>query len=210
MSAKEKVVFWVKLGGSGHQKKRNKCFARVRQAVERVIGTLKCRYGLERCRYLGLRRNHNHLWVKGICYNLKELQEDAMNRDDVIGYIDLYSNEGFEEAVNSYFTKDAYFWNTRISLRGTQKIIDWPIASHLGYSEKLTPVTLIVEPEGAAIELEQEFYAKEDMSHFFIRPMKKGEVFRTRGVLGFWNSERAKSVLQRNIGCSIDAIRDYL
>ena len=105
-----------------------------------------------------------------------------MNRDDVIGYIDLYSNARFEEAVNSYLTKDAYFWNTRIALRGTQKIIDWLIASHLGYREKLTPVSLIVEPEGAAIELEQEFYADEVMSHFFIRPMKKGEVLRTRGI----------------------------
>jgi len=58
---------------SGHQKKRNNCWARVRRAVERVIGTLKCRYGLERCRYLGLRRNHHHLWLKGICYNLKKM-----------------------------------------------------------------------------------------------------------------------------------------
>jgi IS5 family transposase len=58
---------------SQRQKKRNKFFARVRQAVERVIGTLKYRYGLERCRYLGLRRNHIHLWLKGICYNLKKM-----------------------------------------------------------------------------------------------------------------------------------------
>ena len=58
---------------SRSQKKRNKCFSRVRQAVERVIGTLKCRYGLERCRYLGLRRNHNHMWLKGICYNLRKM-----------------------------------------------------------------------------------------------------------------------------------------
>ena len=43
----------------------------------------------------------------------------------------------------------------------------------------------IVEPEEAAIELEQEFHAHEDMSHFFIRPMKKGEVLRTRGVSWF-------------------------
>jgi IS5 family transposase len=58
---------------SRRQKKRHKFFARVRQAVERVIGTLKCRYGLGRCRYLGLRRNHNHLWLKGICYNLRKM-----------------------------------------------------------------------------------------------------------------------------------------
>ena len=41
--------------------------------MERVIGTLKCRYGLERCRYLGLVRNHNHFWLKGMCYNLKKM-----------------------------------------------------------------------------------------------------------------------------------------
>jgi IS5 family transposase len=58
---------------SGHQKKRNKLLARVRQAVERVIGTLKCRYGFKRCRYLGLRRNHHHLWLKGMCYNLRKM-----------------------------------------------------------------------------------------------------------------------------------------
>jgi IS5 family transposase len=58
---------------SGRQKKRNKFFSRVRRAVERVIGTLKWRYGLERCRYLGLKRNLNHLWLKGICYNLKKM-----------------------------------------------------------------------------------------------------------------------------------------
>ncbi len=108
-----------------------------------------------------------------------------MKSDDLIGYIDLYSHNRFEEGVNLYFTKDAYFWTTRIALRGTEKIVDWLIASHLGYSEKLSPVSLIVEPEGAAIELEQEFHASEDMSHFFIRAMKKGEVLRTRGVSWF-------------------------
>ncbi len=105
-----------------------------------------------------------------------------MNRDDLIRYIDLYSNQRYEEAVNSYFADDAQFWNTRIALRGAGKIIDWLIASHLGYREQLTPTCLIVEPRGAAIELDQQFHAYEDMSHFFIRPMKKGEVLATRGV----------------------------
>jgi IS5 family transposase len=58
---------------SAQQKKRNKFFSRVRRAVERVIGTLKRHYGMERCRYLGRRRNLNHFWLKGICYNLKKM-----------------------------------------------------------------------------------------------------------------------------------------
>jgi transposase, IS5 family len=58
---------------TAQQKRRNKFFSRVRRAVERVIGTLKCRYGLARCRYLGRRRNLNHFWLKGICYNLRKM-----------------------------------------------------------------------------------------------------------------------------------------
>jgi IS5 family transposase len=58
---------------TAQQKRRNKFYSRVRRAVERVIGTLKCRYGLARCRYLGWRRNLNHLWLKGICYNLRKM-----------------------------------------------------------------------------------------------------------------------------------------
>ncbi len=115
-----------------------------------------------------------------------------MNREDVIEYIRLYSNGQFEEAVNRYFTNDAYFWNTRIALRGSQKIIDWLIATHLGYSETLAPVSVVVEPDGAAIELEQEFHANEDMSHFFLRPMKNGEVLKTRGVAWFLKFRKGK------------------
>ncbi|HJV65693.1 MAG TPA: nuclear transport factor 2 family protein [Geomonas sp.] len=115
-----------------------------------------------------------------------------MNRDEVIAFINLYSSGRFEEAVNSFFTEDASFWNTRIALRGRQKIIDWLMASHLGHAEKVAPVSLIVEPDGAAFELEQEFHAHEDMSHFFIQPMKKGEVLKTRGVSWFLKFREGK------------------
>jgi transposase, IS5 family len=55
------------------QKRRNKFYSRVRRAVERVIGTLKCRYGLARCRYIGGVRNRCHHWLVGICYNLRKM-----------------------------------------------------------------------------------------------------------------------------------------
>jgi IS5 family transposase len=55
------------------QKRRNKFYSRVRRAVERVFGTLKRHYGMERCRYVGGVRNRCHFWLKGICYNLKKM-----------------------------------------------------------------------------------------------------------------------------------------
>ena len=108
-----------------------------------------------------------------------------MNRGELFEYFELYNEGRFKEAVNSYYIDEAYLWNTRIALRGRQKIIDWLYASHQDYFEKLTPVSFIIEPEAATVELEQEFHATEDLSHFFIRPMKKGEIFKTRGILMF-------------------------
>jgi IS5 family transposase len=55
------------------QKKRNKRFSRVRSAVERVFGTFKRHYGMGRVRYVGLMRNRAHLFLVGICYNLKKM-----------------------------------------------------------------------------------------------------------------------------------------
>jgi len=55
------------------QKRRNKFYSRVRRAVERVFGTLKRHYGMDRCRYVGGVRNRCHFWLKGICFNLKKM-----------------------------------------------------------------------------------------------------------------------------------------
>jgi IS5 family transposase len=64
---------WRYRAVTSRQKRRNRYFSRVRGAVERVIGTLKRHYGMERCRYLGQVRNRGHFWLVGICYNLKKM-----------------------------------------------------------------------------------------------------------------------------------------
>ncbi len=55
------------------QKKRNKRFTRIRSAVERIFGIMKRHYGMSRVRYVGLMRNRSHLFLVGICYNLKKM-----------------------------------------------------------------------------------------------------------------------------------------
>lgn len=110
-------------------------------------------------------------------------KSNPLKKGELLNYFKLYSEGRFKEAVNSIFTEDAAFWNTRISLSGRQKIIDWLYASHQGYREVLTPTSFIIEPGMAAVELEQKFLAAEDISQFFIRPMKKDEDLKTRGIL---------------------------
>ncbi len=64
---------WRYRAVTARQKKRNRFFSSVRREVERVIGTLKNHYRLHRFRYVGLARNLCHLWLIGICYNLKKM-----------------------------------------------------------------------------------------------------------------------------------------
>ena len=67
-----------------------------------------------------------------------------MNGDELFRYFKLYNQGHFEDTVDSYCVEDAYFWNTRITLCGRQKIIDWLYASRQGYLEKLTGYSVVV------------------------------------------------------------------
>ena len=64
---------WRFRGVSPRQHKRNRFFRRIRVAVERVIGTLKRHYGIERLPYVGQARNWCHLLLVSMCYNLKRM-----------------------------------------------------------------------------------------------------------------------------------------
>ena len=115
-----------------------------------------------------------------------------MDEADFASYFNFLSNAAYEEAINTYYTEDALFWNTRIEIVGRQKIIDWLQASHLGYVEKLSPIRCIIDADGAAIELSQEFQAAVDLSHFFLKPLKKGESQTTRGVVQFFRFQSGR------------------
>ncbi|NIP74320.1 MAG: IS5 family transposase [Gammaproteobacteria bacterium] len=54
------------------ERRRNARLRPIRSGVERVFGTLKRSYALERARYLGLARNLNHALLQAFAYNLKK------------------------------------------------------------------------------------------------------------------------------------------
>lgn len=55
------------------QKHHNKILSRVRSGIERIFGTLKRVYRWQRVRYLGLKKNLNHLYLLTMAYNLKRM-----------------------------------------------------------------------------------------------------------------------------------------
>jgi IS5 family transposase len=56
---------------SRHQRRRNRLIAKIRAAVEAIFGTWKRGYGYVRVRYRGLLRNHAHLQILAIAFNLR-------------------------------------------------------------------------------------------------------------------------------------------
>lgn len=56
---------------SSHRRRRNRLIAKIRAAVEGIFGTWKRGYGFVRVRYRGLLRNHAHLQLLAIAFNLR-------------------------------------------------------------------------------------------------------------------------------------------
>lgn len=54
-----------------HRRRRNRLIAAIRAAVEGIFGTWKRGYGYARVRYRGLLRNHAHLHILCIAFNLR-------------------------------------------------------------------------------------------------------------------------------------------
>jgi IS5 family transposase len=54
-----------------HRRRRNRLIAKIRAAVEGIFGTFKRGYGYVRVRYRGLVRNHAHLQILCIAFNLR-------------------------------------------------------------------------------------------------------------------------------------------
>jgi len=70
---KDRIMHKAQRGApiTAHQRRRNRLIAAIRAAVEGIFGTWKRGYGYVRVRYRGLLRNHAHLQLLSIAFNLR-------------------------------------------------------------------------------------------------------------------------------------------
>jgi SnoaL-like domain len=108
-------------------------------------------------------------------------------------YFKDYNKGDFRTALEKHYTNDAVFENTRVRIVGKEKIIDWFTRSHaLGYTETVVPATILVGEDTAAVELDQEFTANEDVPNHYVAPLSKGETIRTSGAAAFYKMKDGK------------------
>ncbi len=108
-------------------------------------------------------------------------------------YFKDYNSGDFRMALDKHYTDDAVFENTRVRIVGKENIIDWFTRSHaLGYTESVTPVSILIGEDAIAVELAQEFTAYESVPNHYVAALAKGDTMRTSGLLAFYKMKDGK------------------
>ena len=114
-------------------------------------------------------------------------------RKQLEDYFRDYDTGDYRMALNKHYTEDAVFENTRVKIIGKANIIEWFMRSHaLGYTEKVVPVNIVIGENTVAVELEQEFTARQDVPNHYVVSMKKGDTVKTSGLSAFYKMKDGK------------------
>ena len=117
-----------------------------------------------------------------------------MTKEKMMEYFEVFSKEGFEKAISTYFAEDAVFENSiAMEASGKKNIINLLKFTHRGdvVKETLTPVRILMDGDDAAVELVMEMDVTEDVPDHHISPLKKGEKTKCR-LSAFYKIEDGK------------------
>lgn len=89
-------------------------------------------------------------------------------------YFQTYNAKRYAELVNNFYTENPSFQNPKYRLAGRQAMIDFFTEQHFDVTEVLTPTTVIITPEVAALELDAVFSSTRDLPNFYVFPLKSG------------------------------------
>ncbi|MEJ2673004.1 MAG: nuclear transport factor 2 family protein [Deltaproteobacteria bacterium] len=89
-------------------------------------------------------------------------------------YFETYNAKRYDDLVHDFYAARPTFHNPKFRLEGRQAGADFFKQHHIDVNETLTPITLIITPEVAAVELDSGFYSDKDLPDFYVHPLKRG------------------------------------
>lgn len=106
-----------------------------------------------------------------------------MDRAQYDDYVACF-NRGDFDGFSKYYDDDVVFelGDLRV-LRGRDEIVAFYREVKERIRETFTPLQVVMDEEGVAVESETEFVALDDWPDFVSGPMRKGDVFRRRGLV---------------------------
>jgi ketosteroid isomerase-like protein len=109
--------------------------------------------------------------------------EGPMTKKKLEEYFEVFSKEGYIKAIPTYFAEDAVFENSigmeACGIENILKLLDYTHRDGI-VKETLTPVTILIDGDGVAVELVMEAVVSEDVLDYHMASLKKGESVKVR------------------------------
>jgi len=112
----------------------------------------------------------------------------GVNRKYWQEYFDTYNSKRYDDLVNNFYLADATFQNPKFQIAGREAIARFFQEHHVDVNEELTPVTVIITPEVAGLELDGVLTSEKDLPDFYVMPLKQGVPVRL-GMAAFYHLE---------------------
>lgn len=90
-------------------------------------------------------------------------------------YFATYNNKQYDALVNNFYTENATFQNPKYQMTGRPAIAEFFREHHLHVNEVLTPLTVVITPEVACLELDGVFSADCNLPDFYVMPLELGK-----------------------------------
>jgi len=103
-------------------------------------------------------------------------------------YFETYNAKRYEDLVQNFYAEHPTFQNPKYKLAGRQSIADFFREHHIDVNETLTPITVVLTPEVAALELDAVFSASRDVPDFYVHPITRGVEVKM-GMAAFYHLE---------------------
>jgi ketosteroid isomerase-like protein len=89
-------------------------------------------------------------------------------------YFETYNAKRYDDLVNNFYAEDPTFQNPKYKLEGRRDLAEFFKQHHVDVKETLTPITVVITPEVAALELDAVFSAEKDVPDFYVHPISRG------------------------------------
>ena len=89
-------------------------------------------------------------------------------------YFQTYNAKRYDDLVNNFYAEQSTFENPKYKLEGRRAIADFFTVHHTDVNEILTPITVIITPEVAALELAGVFSSDKDIPDYYVHPLIRG------------------------------------
>jgi hypothetical protein len=89
-------------------------------------------------------------------------------------YFQTYNAKRYDDLVNNFYAAQPTFQNPKYKLEGRQAIADFFTQHHIDVNETITPITVVITPEVAALELDTVFSSGKDLPNFYVAPITRG------------------------------------